>query len=98
MKARTILAAILCAAATGTASAQNTPATPGATAQSRPVASQPAYRVIMEANVRVPVRDGITLATDIYRPDAPGKFPAILVRTPYNRAGGNAQPPGGSSG
>ena len=98
MKARNILAAILCAAATGTASAQNMPATPEApaAAQSAPSAATPAYRVIMEANVRVPMRDGITLATDIYRPEAPGKFPAILVRTPYNRAGGNAQPPGGA--
>ena len=48
--------------------------------------SKPAYGVTMEANVRVPMRDGVTLAADIYRPDAPGKFPAILERTPYNRA------------
>src|SRR5579871_5875037 len=48
--------------------------------------SQPKYRVRTEANVRVPMRDGVTLATDIYRPDVEGRFPAILVRTPYNRA------------
>lgn len=48
--------------------------------------SQPIYKVRTEANVRVPMRDGVTLATDVYRPDAEGRFPAILVRTPYNRA------------
>lgn len=48
--------------------------------------SKPAYKIRTEANVRVPMRDGVTLAADIYRPDAPGKFPVILVRTPYNRA------------
>lgn len=48
--------------------------------------SQPKYKVRTEANVRVPMRDGVTLATDIYRPDVQGRFPAILVRTPYNRA------------
>jgi uncharacterized protein len=48
--------------------------------------SQPKYEVRTEANVRVPMRDGVTLATDIYRPEAEGRFPAILVRTPYNRA------------
>ena len=32
------------------------------------------------------MRDGVTLAADIYRPGAEGKFPALLQRTPYNRA------------
>ena len=54
--------------------------------------SQPKYKVRTEANVRVPMRDGVTLATDIYRPDAEGRFPAILVRTPYNRATGQSVP------
>ncbi|SDY32933.1 hypothetical protein SAMN05421736_101970 [Evansella caseinilytica] len=34
-------------------------------------------------NVRVPMRDGITLSADIYRPKQDGEFPAIVVRTPY---------------
>ena len=41
------------------------------------------YPVKMEFNVRVPMRDGITLSADIYRPDTTGKFPVIVVRTPY---------------
>jgi len=47
--------------------------------------SQPVYKVIEEKNVMVEMRDGVRLATDIYRPDAEGKFPALLVRTPYNK-------------
>lgn len=38
-------------------------------------------------NVMVPMRDGIRLATDIYLPAAQGTFPAVLVRTPYNKEG-----------
>jgi hypothetical protein len=40
---------------------------------------------IIERKVMVPMRDGIRLATDIYRPkNAAGKVPIIFVRTPYN--------------
>src|SRR5262245_59842393 len=46
--------------------------------------SQPTYRVKTEIDVKVPMRDGVALSADIYRPDVEGKFPAILVRTPYN--------------
>jgi putative CocE/NonD family hydrolase len=46
--------------------------------------SQPIYKIKMEIDVRVPMRDGIKLSTDIYRPDAKGKFPAILMRTAYH--------------
>lgn len=35
----------------------------------------------------VPVEEGVDLATDIYLPDGPGPFPAILIRTPYHRTG-----------
>ncbi len=38
-----------------------------------------------ELEVRIPMRDGVTLATNIFRPARPGKFPIILVRTPYNK-------------
>jgi putative CocE/NonD family hydrolase len=40
--------------------------------------------VKMEFDRRVPMRDGVTLSADVYRPDAPGRFPVILVRTPYD--------------
>ena len=46
--------------------------------------SQPTCKIKMHCNVMVPMRDGIRLSTDIYMPDAPGPFPVILIRTPYN--------------
>jgi putative CocE/NonD family hydrolase len=45
--------------------------------------SSPEYNVVMAMNVMVPMQDGVRLATDIYRPDAEGKFPVVLIRTPY---------------
>jgi putative CocE/NonD family hydrolase len=38
----------------------------------------------MNYDVRVPMRDGITLSADIYRPDTTDPVPVILVRTPYD--------------
>ncbi|MCX6979200.1 MAG: hypothetical protein NTV08_00350 [Verrucomicrobia bacterium] len=35
--------------------------------------------------IAVPMRDGIKLATDIYRDDAVSKAPVVLMRTPYDR-------------
>ena len=34
---------------------------------------------------QTPMRDGIRLATEVYRPPGDGPFPVILQRTPYNR-------------
>lgn len=42
--------------------------------------TQPTYPVKLEKDVKVPMRDGVHLYTDIYRPDAEGeKFPALLA-------------------
>ena len=40
-------------------------------------------RIIEELDVKVPMRDGIRLSTNIYRPDGPGRFPVLLMRSPY---------------
>ena len=48
------------------------------------VLSKPTHAVVMDVDVKVPMRDGVMLSTDVYRPDGPGTFPAILVRTPYS--------------
>ena len=42
--------------------------------------------VIRRFNLRVPLRDGVTLAADVVRP-ASGPAPAVVVRTPYGRYG-----------
>ena len=45
--------------------------------------SSPSYDVKWAMNVPVPMRDGVPLATDLYLPGAEGRFPVVLVRTPY---------------
>ncbi|MBV9502956.1 MAG: CocE/NonD family hydrolase [Acidobacteriaceae bacterium] len=52
--------------------------------------TQQLYDIALVKDVMVSMRDGVKLATDVYRParnGAPvdGKFPAILMRTPYNK-------------
>ena len=51
-----------------------------------PLFAQP-YRVVIQTGVPVKMRDGVTLRADVFRPDDAGKFPVLLERTPYNRAG-----------
>jgi len=41
-------------------------------------------------NQRMPADDGVELATDVFLPDGPGPFPAVVVRTPYHRVGAGA--------
>jgi putative CocE/NonD family hydrolase len=51
------------------------------------------YGVLAALEVMLPMRDGVRLATDLYFPAllddpgarAPGVFPVLLVRTPYNK-------------
>src|SRR5208283_2304187 len=45
------------------------------------------YEVIVERNVPAKMRDGVVLRADIYRPNADGKFPVLLTRTPYDKRG-----------
>lgn len=49
--------------------------------------SQPTFEVKVEKGLKVAMRDGVTLVHDIAKPDKEGKYPTILVRTPYGRAG-----------
>ena len=41
--------------------------------------------ILIEKDVMVPMRDGVQLAGDVFRPDKPGKFPVILAMTPYGK-------------
>jgi uncharacterized protein len=52
--------------------------------------SESVYDVVIEQGVRVPMRDGVMLAADVYRPArgesaAQEAFPVIVERTPYDR-------------
>ncbi len=55
-----------------------------------PQRAGPPFEVTREADIMVTARDGVRLATDIYRPAREGKpveggFPVILERTPYGK-------------
>jgi putative CocE/NonD family hydrolase len=51
-----------------------------------PRVSKPVHTLERRSEM-VPMRDGIKLATDLYLPqgDAAGKYPVILIRTPYKK-------------
>ena len=55
-----------------------------------PQATSLAQGVVVEKDVEARMRDGVTLRADVYRPNAPGKFPVLLQRTPYSKASGAA--------
>jgi len=47
---------------------------------------EPTYHsMIKEKDVMVPMRDGVHLCADIYRPDTPEKLPALLAFAIYNK-------------
>jgi hypothetical protein len=52
-----------------------------------PLIAQKKYDIKIDFNQRVKMRDGVELSADVYRPDAPGKFPVVLSRTPYTKPG-----------
>lgn len=45
------------------------------------------YRVTTECDVPMKTRDGVTLYADVVRPEGDGRFPVLLGRTPYGKAG-----------
>jgi putative CocE/NonD family hydrolase len=55
-------------------------------ALSLPLAAQP-DGITVEHDVKTAMRDGTVLQADIYRPAQQGRFPVLLQRTPYNKAG-----------
>ena len=39
----------------------------------------------IDLNVEIPLRDGVKLRADIYRPDDTNKHPVLLARLPYSK-------------
>jgi putative CocE/NonD family hydrolase len=71
--------------------AQRAPLTPEQSAQRVTLENELQEIAIVERKVMMPMRDGVRLATDIYRPknatgplNPTGKVPIVWVRTPYN--------------
>ncbi len=55
-----------------------------------------AFDVVVEKELKIPMRDGVRLAADLYRPaqdgrPVEGRFPALLTRTPYDKNGAKAE-------
>jgi hypothetical protein len=50
-----------------------------------PVLGQTAPEIVVERNVAMKTRDGVTLRADVYRPAGDGPFFVLLTRTPYNK-------------
>jgi putative CocE/NonD family hydrolase len=73
---------LLCLAAPGTTLAQAPNAGNYSSAQ---------YAVRESRGHKVPMRDGVHLSVDIYRPDASGRLPGILSITPYDNTGPREQ-------
>ncbi|MBW2692238.1 MAG: CocE/NonD family hydrolase [Deltaproteobacteria bacterium] len=48
--------------------------------------------IIVERRIEIPLRDGVKLRATLFRPDAPGRFPAIVYRTPYGQEDYAAEP------
>jgi putative CocE/NonD family hydrolase len=59
------------------------------------VPARKTYKVVSEKDVPMKTRDGVTLYADVIHPDAPGRFPVLLSRTPYNKKG--SDDPNGAS-
>ena len=47
--------------------------------------SQPEYEITFQYNVEVPLRDGVVLSANIWRPKSEGRFPVIFIHTPYDK-------------
>ena len=41
--------------------------------------------VLVDKNIDVPMRDGVILRADVYRPADEGQYPVLVQRTPYNK-------------
>ncbi len=53
---------------------------------SQQVLSEPIYKVKTQKDMYAPMRDGVRLCMDIFRPEAEGRFPALLALSPYGKA------------
>lgn len=85
MKLGTQLGAIVVVAAALSAPVVVARAVP-AFAQDAPVAPvTPSEWAPQQFGVQIPMRDGKSLAADVYLPAKPGRYPAIVIQTPYDR-------------
>ena len=66
-------------------SAQQGTLTPAEMQRRRDLEAELQQIAVVERRVMIPMKDGVRLATDIYRPkNATAKVPIVFVKTPYN--------------
>lgn len=49
----------------------------------QPADAQQLERILIDHHRAIPLRDGVTLYADVYRPARDGRFPTLVARTPY---------------
>ncbi|MBM3772939.1 MAG: CocE/NonD family hydrolase [Acidimicrobiia bacterium] len=74
-----------CSSSTSERTAEADRVSPAAPAPAAPAESQPIYPITVDRNLRVNMRDGVELSTDVVRPNADGTFPVLMMRTPYGK-------------
>src|SRR5215467_3813806 len=80
-----LASAVVCITSTAVVQAQQGTLTPAQKEQRIQTEKELESVAIIDRKVMMPMRDGVRLATDIYRPkNATGRIPTIWVRTPYN--------------
>ena len=47
--------------------------------------SKPQYKMVVDRDVFVTMRDGVRVACDVFRPDVPGEFPALYATSGYQK-------------
>jgi len=47
-----------------------------------------AIKVVSQLNVDTPMRDGVILKSNVFRPDHGGPYPVLVMRTPYGKPAG----------
>src|SRR5262245_402533 len=79
------LGALVVAASASVPAQRGTPLTPEQIAARWDAENELQSVGVVDRKVMMPMRDGVRLATDIYRPkNATGRVPIIFVKTPYN--------------
>src|SRR4030042_1069369 len=49
------------------------------------LAAEKTFEVDVRTEVKIPMRDGVELSANIFLPKAEGKYPVILIRSPYGK-------------
>jgi putative CocE/NonD family hydrolase len=79
------LAAVVAVSTSSLPAQRGTPLTPEQAAGRWALENELQSLAIVDRKVMMPMRDGVRLATDIYRPkNATGPVPIVFVKTPYN--------------